>query len=301
MSKTVWITGAAGFTGRTMIDHLRHLDEEIKIVGLDLHYMDNHNADNFHAVDICNLTSLEDCVVQHPPDTVIHLAGLMPPNDEERMRSINVGGTINLIRALQGQKNHKTTIINAGSAAEYIFDGQILTETSAVGGNNAYGRTKHEQSRELLAACSENLSVIIARPFNLVGPGLPPQLVAAGLLQQFMESGRLNGFIAPKGPVESVRDFIDVRDVVSAYWLLSNKGQAGEVYNVCSGHGVKISEVIEIFEKELGFKVEVKPDYDPNKIAADVFVGDNRKLESLGWKPSYTLTESLRSMIQNVS
>lgn len=298
--RTVWVTGAAGFTGRFMIGHLRQNPEQVHIVGVDVQRPASHQADLFLVADVCDKSSVLGAVTTAPPDVVIHLAGLMPPHTEADMRRVNVQGSINLVRALS-HHGARTRLISAGSAAEYLPDNQPLTETSPIGGNSPYGRTKCEQSAALLAAQVKRLEVIIARPFNLLGPGLSSQLVAGALCEQFATTGRQEGYITPRGSLKAVRDFIDVRDVVAAYWLLADKGNKGEIYNVCSAAGTPIATVVDLLQMAFGKAVEIRQNTEAANARDDVFVGDNRKLAVLGWRPIISVEQSLRDMVQFVN
>ena len=261
-----------------------------------MHRPSVHEADEFLSIDLCAEGALLTAISTYPPDIVFHLAGLMPPNSEEDMHRANVLASQNLVRALSKSAERKVRLVGIGSAAEYLPQSSPLSESSPVGGVSAYGRTKSLQTSALLGAATQNLAVVIARPFNLLGPGLSPNLVAGGLCQQFMSTGRSHGFIAPKGPIDSARDFVDVRDAVDAYWLLARFGLSGQTYNVCSGVGTSIRTVIGRLEQFFNVDVEVRPDYDKSRLTADVVVGDNRKLTELGWAPRFTLDDSLKAM-----
>jgi len=299
LKQTVWVTGAAGFTGRFMIEALQAQGDDVRVVGLDVAAPPAHAADAFFAIDLCEPGSLRRAIGQAPPDVVIHLAGLMPPRSEAEMRRVNVEGSVALGAALIEAGVEGVRVVSAGSAAEYRGGGAgAISEQSPIGSDSPYGRTKSEQSERLLQLAAESgLSVLIARPFNLLGPGLSAHLVAGALCQQFMTNGQ-RGYIRPKGPTESVRDFIDVRDVVSAYWDLAQKGESGEVYNVCTGIGTPVARIVEILEEAFGMTVEVRPDYDPELVRPSASIGDNGKLVALGWQPRISLEESVRSLVR---
>lgn len=279
-----------------MIAHLRNTLSSLHIVGLDIACPIEHDADEFHAIDFCKKSDIGKLANINSPDIVIHLAGLMPPASEDAMRRVNVEGSVYLAEALKSL-NKKIKLVSAGSAAEYLPSEIAINENSPIGGLSPYGRTKSEQSSALLeCAALSKLSVVIARPFNLLGPGLSKNLVAGGLCQQFIETGVEQGFIAPRGPVDSIRDFIDVRDVVAAYWLLAESTEEG-VFNVCSGEGQTINALIAVLEKGFGCQVEVRPDYDA-AMKPDISIGNCERLRGLGWKPSVSFEASLLAMVE---
>jgi len=97
-----------------------------------------------------------------------------------------------------------------------------------------------------------------------------------------------------------VRDFLDVRDVVRAYDLLLERGRSGEVYNVCSGVGSSIEQVIGTMQELLGTEAELMTDpalLRPNDNRA--VVGSHDKLtRELGWRPAFDLKQTLASVVE---
>ena len=127
--------------------------------------------------------------------------------------------------------------------------------------------------------------------------------------EQQKNLGKENGFIEEMitgqkvvkvqvGDLSIVRDFLDVRDAVAAYLLLIDRGVSGEVYNICSGVGRTLNEVLGIVARIVG--IEVEACVDPQRIrTADnkVILGSNEKMRQLGWRPTYSLEASLRDML----
>jgi GDP-4-dehydro-6-deoxy-D-mannose reductase len=101
------------------------------------------------------------------------------------------------------------------------------------------------------------------------------------------------------GNLEVVRDFTDVRDVVRAYWMLLDRGAPGEVYNVCSGRGVRLGELLERLIALSGWKVDVQVDASRLRpVDAPILVGDPGRLRSAtGWEPSIPLERTLADLL----
>ena len=101
------------------------------------------------------------------------------------------------------------------------------------------------------------------------------------------------------GNIDVVRDFTDVRDTVKAYWLALKQCDDGEVYNICSGQGRKISDILDILRDLSEVKFEVKK--DQTKIRPSdlpVMIGDGSKFhKKTGWKPQISLEESMRDLL----
>lgn len=299
MSGTLWITGAAGFTGRHLVAFLRQHPERPRVVGLDLASDAPPGFDGYHGVDLTDCERVAGIAQDEPPTWVIHLAGAMPPTDESAMWHANVGGTVSLLQALRSAECAGARIVSIGSLAEYVLCGpEALDESAPCGGASPYGRTKWAQSLLALAIGRQfGIATLVARPSNLIGPGLPDRFVAGGLCSQFAHANGVSEIEI--GNLESARDFVDVRDAVDAYWLLVRQGRAGEIYNVCSGRPTTVRQLLDHFSKVSGTNPSVR--VDPARIrTADpsVVYGTFSKLQDeTGWEPRISLRKSVEDML----
>jgi GDP-4-dehydro-6-deoxy-D-mannose reductase len=147
------------------------------------------------------------------------------------------------------------------------------------------------------------MPVLVARPFNHTGPGQSTEYAIGSFCAQVAEIER--GDREPRlkvGWLESRRDYLDVRDVTGAYGLLIERGVPGEVYNVSSGKGERIGDLLDILLDAAGLKdvVEVIADAEPRPGDPRVLVGDSSKLqEGLGWKPRIPLATSLADTLDS--
>jgi GDP-4-dehydro-6-deoxy-D-mannose reductase len=149
------------------------------------------------------------------------------------------------------------------------------------------------------AHLGHGVPVIRARSFNHVGPGQSPLFAVSGLAKRIVEAERTGGKELPVGNLKPRRDFTDVRDVVRAYRLLILRGEAGAVYNVCSGTDVAIEDVARrlLALAESGLDLVVDPGLER---PADVPVlrGDSTLLRSAtGWRAEITLDATLREVL----
>ena len=103
------------------------------------------------------------------------------------------------------------------------------------------------------------------------------------------------------GNLEAVRDFTDVRDVVRAYWALLERGNSGEVYNVCSGRGRSIGDILRALLEISGVHVDLQVDRErlrPSDLPA--LVGDPTRLrEATGWEPRIPLERTFRDLLDH--
>ncbi len=160
-------------------------------------------------------------------------------------------------------------------------------------------------SQELLSKVyteAFGMNIIMTRSFNHIGPGQDERFVVPSFIKRICDikdSGCEMGEIET-GDLTIVRDFVDVRDVVDAYYLLLTKGVSGDIYNVCSGKGRKLSEVVDLIAREVGVEVttKVNPQYVRPNDNREI-VGTSYKIESeLGWHPSISFDNTIRDMVQ---
>jgi len=156
---------------------------------------------------------------------------------------------------------------------------------------------------ELLAAQyrdRDNGGIVTVRPFNHTGRGQQPSFVLPSIAKQFAEIEL--GLRPPKlslGNISVGRDFTDVRDVVRAYCFILEQGRTSEVYNVCSGDAVLLSDIIRMFETVSGISVSIEIDHDKVRPAEVARVyGDPGKLQAeTGWRRQISLQETVEDML----
>jgi nucleoside-diphosphate-sugar epimerase len=170
---------------------------------------------------------------------------------------------------------------------------QPINETVSVNPVNHYGASKALSENIAMAYHKEyDLPVIIARPFNHIGRGQDPHFVVPKIIKSIKEKM----LFVELGNLEPVRDYLDVRDVVSAYMLLIEKFPNGEIVNIASGAGHKIIDIIKHMERLTGCILNIKSSESfvrKNEILHAV--GDASRLRGLtGWRPIYDINDTLR-------
>ena len=140
-----------------------------------------------------------------------------------------------------------------------------------------------------------NQPVLVVRPFNHIGPGQSPNFFVPAMARRIVEARRAGATSLPVGTLTTRRDFTDVRDVVVAYRLLVEHGQVGEIYNVCSGTDVAMSEIADRLLELAGADLSLQA--DPalvRPVDVPVLRGDAGRLTSdTGWTPVVPLATSL--------
>lgn len=145
------------------------------------------------------------------------------------------------------------------------------------------------------------LDIVMTRSFNHIGPGQRDIFVISSFAKQLVmianDTTKPNQLIT--GDVSIVRDFVDVRDVVKAYYLLLQNGKSGEIYNICSGVGISLKDLIIKMCGILNIRIELLTDRNlirpqDNKI----IIGSNQKIRSeIGWEPTISIDDSLKNII----
>jgi len=146
------------------------------------------------------------------------------------------------------------------------------------------------------------MRVVLTRTFPHTGPGRGETFAESSFARQIAEiEAGLRAPVLSVGNLEAVRDYTDVRDVVRAYWALLEAGRAGEAYNVCSGRGRRIQEMLDMLLACSSVRVEVK--VDPKRLRPSdvpVLVGDPSKLQTdTGWTPRIPLEQTLGDLLEN--
>lgn len=306
--KKCLVTGCLGFTGKYLMEFLQKKDR-LQLFGMDVKRAPAHKIQwNYSCVDLSNRNAVIREIRDIRPDCIFHLAGSMFCTSYEEYHRNNIKGTINLLNALlamRGKKRYDPVIIDIGSSAEYGFVDRKnipVTEKAPLNPVNHYGISKVVQGLVALRYHSvEGLKVIHTRTFNLIGPGQSSDFVCGSITRQIvaLERSKTKKRLLNVGNVKSIRDFVDVRDAVKAYWMLSQKGKPGNVYNVCSGKGTSIMQVIRFAGRltDIAFELE-KSKQLYKTVEVPIQIGKNSRLRSLGWRPEIAVEESLEDMLK---
>ncbi|EIJ81348.1 NAD-dependent epimerase/dehydratase [Bacillus methanolicus PB1] len=298
------ITGITGFVGK----HLEaFLQDKAEVYGTSRNSRSNNHI---FQLDLLSETETFHLIKKIKPTHIFHLAGLSNVKDSWEHKAdfiqANVIGTVHLLEAVR-QADDQIKVMTVGSSEEYgiVPEGAgKIREEAPLHPISPYGLSKCAISMLVkLYYKSYGLNVTHARPFNHIGPGQRLGFVSTDFAHQIalINKGIVEENKIKIGNLQTVRDFTDVRDIVEAYYEIGRYGKAGEVYNVCTGEGVAIQNLLEILLSFSNKKIE--PIVDPNRMrAAEIprLVGDPEKLIKLtGWKPKRKLEDTLRDIYNN--
>jgi GDP-4-dehydro-6-deoxy-D-mannose reductase len=253
--------------------------------------------------------SIEPVLDAVAPDRIVHLAGQSSVHqswiDPGGTLRTNILGIVHLLDAVR-RRGLRPDVLVVGSAEEYgmVEAAELpLREDLPLRPSSPYAVSKVAQGLIALPyGPAGGMRVLRTRTFHHTGPGRGETFAESSFARQIaeIEAGK-RAPVIHVGNLEAVRDYTDVRDVVRAYWAILDRGAAGEVYNVCSGQGRRIHELLDLLLAESGAKVEVRVDKDrlrPSDVPA--LVGDPRRLrEATGWEPRVPLEESLRDLLHD--
>ena len=294
---TSLITGARGFCGRHLATRLKTLGHTV--IGVDVADGPAPTwCDAVARADVADLDAVRVLLRQFGPTTIFHLAGAAK-GDAETLHHVNVLGTRTLLEAVRHEVPDARVLL-AGSAAEYgnVSEADLpVVESYACQPASPYGITKHAATLDALRLSSQwGLKVVVARPFNIVGAGVPGDLVVGALVARIRRAdGSKDDRTVPVGNLTARRDFIAVDDVVTAYIAMAGGDAWGQVFNVCSGEARAIREVADklcaFAHKPVHLRVDaalMRPEEVP------VMVGSGAKARDwLGFAPTCSFDEAL--------
>ncbi len=307
--KKILITGAGGFVGSYLIKELQSQGNAEIFAAVYKSNSDLSNlvgADHVLSGDLTDHEFAQVLIQKTQPDVIYHLAAISVVHNsiEQAKNVININATLsyNLLEAmrLHAPKARLVAICSANVYGAVQDQTMPLTESTPFRPLNPYAVSKVTQ--EMLALqyyLAYGLDVVILRPFNHTGPGQTTDFVIPALTKQFIDIERGAQPVIEVGNLDTTRDFTDVRDMVKGYVLASEKCLSGAVYNLGSGRGYSVREILELLQKISGTRVEIKS--DPSLVRAhdvEILVADASKFYTLtGWAPKISLETTISDIL----
>ncbi len=314
--KRMLITGCSGFVSRHFLNYLIENNLSYEVLGVDVNppkfAMEDYAptlAMSFEQVNLLDKEAVEDMIATFRPDYILHLASFSSvayswqhPAD---CFMNNTSIFLNVTEALRKHDLCDCRLLSVGSSEEYgdVKKEELpLQEDMPLVPVNPYAvaRVSQEMMAKVLAD-SFGMQIMLTRSFNHMGPFQDERFVIPSFVRRILdiaESGAKSGEIET-GDTSIVRDFVDVRDVVRAYYRLLLDGKAGEVYNICGEKGVSLAEVVDQIADIVGVSVttRVNPDFvRPGD--NQVVIGSAEKIrQDIGWTAEIPLRQTLMDMI----
>ena len=336
MSKKAFITGINGFTGSHMAKLLIKNKVAVGGIARDLKKTSLKTFRNKVRLWQFDLTQnsgrIQKILFEFCPDFIFHFASpllrssIMDGEILQKNLQVDFSGTMNLLEAVLKLKKKPKILITGTSAVCQIKNNEPLKENAPFGPICPYGLSKFVQETSAFAFCRKNkIPLVYTHTFHLIGPGQRLGFVVPDIAKQIAEIEKdIKKPVIYVGNTESKRDFTDVRDAVSAYWLIINKGKNYEIYNVCSGRSHSVQEIKNFFVSEMKnrigdscFRRNDKEEYknDKEEYRNDIeiiqkkeklrkgeilnIVGNNQKIKKLGWQAKIPFEKSLADTLSN--
>ena len=285
----VLVTGATGFVGHHLVDHLAAAGDEVVI----------------SEAEITDPEVLEADFCDGGLDAVYHLAAQADVHasfaDPAGTVRVNVEGTLNVLDAAHRSGARRVVVVSSADVYGRVDPSSLpVGETAPLRPVTPYGASK--AAAEMLcvqAGMGRGLDVIRARAFNHLGPGQSDRFIASALASRIAANERTGAEVVSVGNLQTRRDFTDVRDVVRAYRLLAARGASGEAYNVCRGVSFDIGELAEALIARASHPMRLAAD-DELLRPVDVpeIRGDPGKLhDTTGWRPEVPLEQTLDDLL----
>lgn len=257
--------------------------------------------------DLLDFDGWRNLVAEVAPTVIYHLAGWSDVgaswNDPRTVWRVNTEGTLAILEAAAAANVERVVIISSADvygpldpASMPIPDEQPPNPASPYGASKAAAEVLALQYHR-----SHDVDVVIARPFNHIGPGQSPRFVVSAFAHRIAEAEVAGSGEVRHGDLSPRRDFTDVRDTVRAYRMLAERGVPGQTYNICTGHDIAVSETLEQLRSLA--TVEVTTSTDPDllrPVDVPVHRGSARRLqEDTGWIPSIPIDQTLADVLDD--
>ena len=313
----ILVTGAGGMVGSHMVErlyeqgqnvvgtyynptiNLKELSKDIKMIECDVRYA----------------SSVERLIMEYQPEQIFHLAAQSYPtvswSRPYETMDININGTIAIFEAIKNVRRYSKgyydpIVIVACSSAEYgetlnqLEGNEIyVKETAELKPLHPYGVSKVGQ--DLISFqyfMNDQIRSIRARIFNYTGTRKVKE-VTSDFTYRAVKAEKTGIYELRVGNLKTRRAIMDQRDLVKALLLLSEKGKAGQVYNISSEYIYEMSDIVIMIEQQLRHKLELF--VDPSLIRPTdekVIVGNIDKLKSdTGWKQEISMEQTIRDML----
>jgi len=307
------LTGFSGFVSKHFLEYLESLNSNVAVIGIDVNPPEFDYAGfkcvkcSFIKIDLLDKNQVDNIIYIFQPDYVLHLASFSSVayswKNPVASFSNNTNIFLNLLEQIR-TLNLNCRIISVGSSEEYgnVDEADIpLNEDHTLKPVSPYAVAR--VSQEMLSKIyveGYGQDVVLTRSFNHIGPGQRDIFVVSSFAKRLVEVKKYNkAKELTTGDLTIIRDFVDVRDVVKAYYLLFKTGRKGEVYNICSGNGVSLEIIIAKMAAILEIQVVTKLDnalIRPNDNR--IIIGNNSKIKkNIDWNPQYQLEDSLKDIL----
>ncbi len=288
------VTGAGGFVGLHLIRHLAAAGDEVVEMEREV-----------DGIDIADAEPLTEAVMAAKPEVVYHLAGAADVGGSwsapRETFLANALGTLNVLEAARAAGADRVLAVTSADVYGRVTEDELpLVEDRPLRPVSPYAASKvAADALAQQAWLGHRLPVVRVRAFNHLGPGQSDRFVAPSLAARIARNEREGSDEVPIGNTTPRRDVTDVRDVVRAYRLLMEHGEAGGVYNVCRGVAVSVKEIADELMSMAARPMHLVSDPALQRpVDIPALVGDNGALRrATGWEPTIPLSTTLADVL----
>ena len=301
MSRTVLVTGGAGFIGSNLVRALLERGDDVRVL------------DNFSTGNRSNLEGLDVSLVEgelrsyervhravRGVEIVFHLGALgsVPRSVQDPLttNAVNVDGTLNVLLAARDEGVRR--VVYASSSSVYGSTGDLpRTETMAVDPISPYGTAKLAAERYCVSFSRvyHSFETVVLRYFNVFGPRQDPRSQYAAVVPLFIASIAAGESVTIHGDGEQSRDFTYVSNVVAANLAAADADDvSGRIFNVAAGSPESVNTLAETVARLLGKPVDIRyAEPRPGDIK-DSWADVAQAEQALGWRPTVGFEDGLR-------
>ncbi len=289
--KKVLLTGAAGFIGSEVTKELVRRGYEVHAA---VYHQKPEEKENVvqHELNLLDAFAVESFLAEHHFENLIHLAWYVGPKCHVSDLNMDwIIASLNLLKSFQAHGGK--TFLGAGTCSEYEYKYGYLTEgLTPTDSGTLYGNCKNAVYNIAKVFCRQNdISFKWPRIFNLYGPNEKPQRLMPSVINSC-----LKGEDVKVSDCLKFQDYLHVEDTAKGIVDVFEGDMEGAV-NICSGRPVQLRHIVNKIAELTEFKGNILWGAVPSAFGDDLVVGNNDKLKSLGWKPTYTLEEGLKQTI----
>ncbi len=308
----VLITGIAGFLGSHLAEYIVR-EKKAVIFGTVLPRESKENISHLKGklklieCDITNAEQLKSAVKKSRPDLVFHFAGQSSVSASwkipQKTIEVNTIGSLNLLEAVKGFAPNARVLLSSSREVYGAVRKSQLPVKESLPSNPANPYAVSKLAMEHLALNyyrKYGVKAIIFRSFNITGPGRPAEFVCSDWARQLAEIELgLRKPVIETGNTNAVRDFVDVRDAIRAFWAGARKCKPGQAYNLCSGKGQKMSDVLKAIVSLSSQRVRtVRKPEKVVSIDVPVAIGSSAKLrKATGWRTRVSFHQTLGDLV----
>ena len=295
--KNVLITGGAGFVGKHLQSVLLNSNSSIGKYNLEI-------FDLKLGHDIRDYEQVRNVIDRFQPDLIFHLAAqaFVPEGNTnpQRVFSVNVEGTLNVLEAVKQTGNHSRILI-AGTSEEYGYDRDDteLNENSSTNPSTPYGVSKLAATTlSMTYARNYQMNIVATRAWNHIGTGASPSYAVSAFAKRIAEAEKY-GTVVKHGNLESIRNYTDVKDIIEGYIRII-ECESG-IYNIAGENSVSAKVVLEMLASFASKSISFEANDNLYRPMSLKFPNPNcSKLKSLtGWKQKISLEATLREVLED--